>query len=391
MKYLTIPDFEVVASALNFSKADIHVIGGCDVYATKAASDEKKLYKSIEDSLESQYQSLVKLSASLPQPTQTHAVHHESLSSSNNGKKNDSPSKSKSRAPSAIEIPQVDLSRASPFGPLSKVSARRTFTYLIATLNASHPDYEFSYVLRPNDFRKEISTRRVMAEFDNRMENLRPGPVPVYATPPSYAYLSNPMPAVLPTSGSAATTWGPQMWQIIDREMDLRACEKYSYQPEEDPFEGEEGAIWSVNYFFYNKARKRVCYLHLRGLSVISHSPVRSTFLQRSRQRAIQRQNSNIGVGEGAEKRAQYWLGSREDVETYGEDDDDETMVYEDPDEDEVDIDSDEAAWDGVREELEDGNYGYEDDDEDEFVSTSWTARRQPRALSEGVMEGIEL
>ncbi|KAK4932752.1 RNA polymerase III-inhibiting protein maf1, partial [Elasticomyces elasticus] len=90
-------------------------------------------------------------------------------------------------------------------------------------------------------------------------------------------------------------------------------------------------------------------------------------------------------------KRAQYWLGSREDVETYGEDDDDETMVYEDPDEDEVDIDSDEAAWDGVREELEDGNYGYEDDDEDEFVSTSWTARRQPRALSEGVMEGIEL
>ena len=52
-QYLPLRDFDTVTNALNFSTPDCHVIGGCDVYTTKAAGGDKKLYKDIENSLES--------------------------------------------------------------------------------------------------------------------------------------------------------------------------------------------------------------------------------------------------------------------------------------------------------------------------------------------------
>ncbi|KAL2057305.1 hypothetical protein ABVK25_002358 [Lepraria finkii] len=54
MKYLPLRDFDDVTNALNFDTADCHVIGGCDLYTTKAAGADKKLYKNIENSLETQ-------------------------------------------------------------------------------------------------------------------------------------------------------------------------------------------------------------------------------------------------------------------------------------------------------------------------------------------------
>jgi hypothetical protein len=64
------------------------------------------------------------------------------------------------------------------------------------------------------------------------------------------------------------------MWAVIDKDINLKQCEKYSYAPTSDLFEDEEGALWSMHYFFYNKTKKRIVYLYLRGLSVVSHSPV---------------------------------------------------------------------------------------------------------------------
>lgn len=136
----------------------------------------------------------------------------------------------------------------SPFGPLDQVSARKTFAYLIATLNASHPDYDFSSVLRPTDFRREKSLRTVINTFNTTLFNL----------------------------GVNVGKSVPRMWDTIDSEMDLTQCNIYSYSPDDvsdDPY-GEEGLIWSSIYFFFNKHRKRVCYLYLRGISALSHSPV---------------------------------------------------------------------------------------------------------------------
>ncbi|PSS20365.1 hypothetical protein M430DRAFT_27418 [Amorphotheca resinae ATCC 22711] len=131
MKFLPLRDFDDVTSALNFHTPDCKVIGGCDLYTTKAAGSDKKLYRNIENSLESQYESLLRLSASVSPPQ---------------GSSGPSP---------------LNLSRSSPFGPLSQISSRRTFAYLIATLNASHPDYDFSHILRPADFRRERSLKAI--------------------------------------------------------------------------------------------------------------------------------------------------------------------------------------------------------------------------------------
>ncbi|KAK5113600.1 hypothetical protein LTR85_010829 [Meristemomyces frigidus] len=388
MKYLPIADLDVVTSAVNFSTPDCHVIGGCDLYTTKAAGRDKKLYKDIENSLESQYESLVRLSASLSPPAYRDTEIDEVQVVEKEGRKK------RSRT---VEPPEIDLSRASPFGPLSQINARRTFAYLIATLNASHPDYDFSHLLRPTDFRREMSLRRIMHNIDSTLQNLRPQPRTLYLAPPM---LSNSAPAMSNSLGNEV--WSPRMWTLIDKEMELRHCDKYSYVPDDDPFDGgdEGGAIWSMHYFFFNKERKRVCYLYLRGLSVISHSPVHApTYL---RPKLVQRKVSSISVGEGAGKRASYWLGNHVlpdsiDFTTYADDDDDE-MVIAEPDDDEVEVPR--IDLDDIRSDLADGYYSYDAEDDGYVVDgmdDGWkdglglVAPERVRGVSEEIGDAMEI
>jgi len=265
MKFLPLPDLDDINSALNFETPELRVIGGCDIYTTKAAGSDKKLYRNIENSLESQYESLLRLSASVSPP-------------------NDS-------GPSPM-----NLSRPSPFGPLSQVSSRRTFAYLIATLNASHPDYDFSHILRPTDFRKERSLKTVINTIDSTLYNLRPT---------SGMTLQVPLQAGYATVSSAPPTtqmWGPQIWSIIDKEMTLKTCSVYCWAPLDEPFDGDEGSIWSLNYFFFNKELKRVAYIYVRGVPVMTHSP---------RQRSRMAEEFPNHHETGATKRAKYWLGAQ--------------------------------------------------------------------------------
>jgi len=271
------------------------VVGGCDLYTTKAAGADKKLYKAIEQSLETQYASLLSFSAGL----------------------------SPSQAVGAAEA--LNLSRASPFGSLSQSSARRTFAYLIATLNASHSDYDFSHLLRPTDFRREKSLKRVLNTLDTTLYNLRPRPSSSFSlsTGPSWSTgISNSAPP--PSPGKEV--WNPRMWRLIDKEMSLKDCSIWCYSPEEDPYDGEEGAIWSFNYFFFNKARKRVCYIYLRGLSIIGHDSGSKTPVKLKRSADL-----DWGLDEPtSSKRARYWLGDlAADATSEWADDDEESEVRE--------------------------------------------------------------
>jgi len=276
MKFLPLRDFDEVDAALNFHTPDCQVIGSCSVYTTKAAGSDKKLYKNIENSLESQYESLLRISASVSPP-------------------NDS---------------SLNLSRSSPFGPLSQGSSRRTYAYLIATLNASHPDYDFSHNLRPLDFTRERSLKGVINNIDSALLNLRPCPGMNLQVPPQTGYAA---PATVPSQ-----VWGPHMWSVIDKEMGLNDCTVYSWSPPDEPFDDDEGAIWSFHYFFFNKDLKRVGYLSVRGVPVITPS-------FRERNRIAKRSAS--GYDEGANKRARFWLGDQAANIT----NDEETDDYEDP------------------------------------------------------------
>lgn len=112
------------------------------------------------------------------------------------------------------------------------------------------------------------------------------------------------------------------MWRLIDNEMNLKECSIYSYEPDEDPYDGEEGSIWSLNYFFFNKAKKRVCYLYLRGLSILGTTPQQKTPMREKRPAS-----GTWSVDEDtSKKRARYWLGDRAtDAEWVG-DEDEETL-----------------------------------------------------------------
>ncbi|PFH57662.1 hypothetical protein XA68_14751 [Ophiocordyceps unilateralis] len=322
MKYLPVADFEAVTGALNFNTPDCNVTGGCDLYTTKSAGSDKKLYKNIDQDLNSQHAALLKLGASLSPPDREHML---------------------------ATSPSIQLfSTSSAFGPLSELSSRRTFAYLIATLNASHPHYDFSHVLRPGDFKRERNLRRVMVNLDSILQNVRPASDA--ASSLEYSSLG----------ADATPVWGARAWALIDKEMRLNECTIFSYHPDPDPFEEDESAIWAVHYFFFNRALKRVAYLYVRVVPVISStSPTLRPAMAASSSFSSSLKGNTTGGGgsggggggssssghankrhhvdfgyddddEGANKRARYWLGDRhaELVAPYEDDEADDDGLF---------------------------------------------------------------
>ena len=174
------------------------------------------------------------------------------------------------------------------------------------------------------------------------------------------------------------------MWDSIDKEMDMRRCEKYVWEPEDDPFE-EENALWGQHYLLFNKDKKRVLYLYFQAFSVISHSPVQSAIAMRAH--SMPRSISNVSVGDGAGKRAQYWLGhgvDEEDVDSSWAEDDDVAMN---------DGFYGGDYTDNVREQIEDGYYSYAEDDCMSDEPSGWNTRSRsvPRGHSEGCVEAMEI
>lgn len=221
----------------------------------------------------------------------------------------------------------------------------------------------------------------MMHKLDSTLQHLRPKQTMVsnYLAP-------LPISSSAPGPGSGNDIWNQNMWRLIDKEMGLRQCEKYSYDPEDDPFDGDEGAIWSMHYFFFNKEKKRVCYIYLRAFSVISHSPLQAA-ISTHRPKSISRKVSSLSVGEGASKRAAFWLSNDMlqrsiDTVSYGEDDDDEMVEDEEYEVPHFDLEE-------IRHSISDGRLGYTVDDticEDE---NDWT--REVRGMSEEIAYNMEM
>jgi AP-1 complex subunit sigma 1/2 len=160
--------------ALNFDTQDTAIIGGCDLWTVKAAGSDKKLYKRIEKTLEDRHKDLLAFVAD-----------HSAQSA-------------------ARFADQVDIARDTPFGTFNEAANRHTFAYLIATLNATHIDYDFANTLNPDEFRRE-SQSSFMHKIDQTMYYLRPQ---VYSacriastTPGSHQMILSPT-----TAQSGATT-----------------------------------------------------------------------------------------------------------------------------------------------------------------------------------------
>ena len=147
----------------------------------------------------------------------------------------------------------------------------------------------------------------MMNTIDSTLYNLRPRFSSSLPEQNNSHWTATVVPASVPQTPHGSEKWNPRMWGLIDKEMSLRQCTTYSYSPVEDPYEGEEGALWSFNYFFFNKDKKRVCYLNLRGLSIIGSSPPIKTPVKAKRPAS----GTWSADEETSKKRAKYWFGDR--------------------------------------------------------------------------------
>jgi len=274
---------------------------------------------------------------------------------------------------------QSILSQSSAFGPLSDLSSRRTFAYLIATLNASHPHYDFSNVLRPGDFKREKNLRRVMANLDSILTNVR-GTTNHNVHHMGGLGLASGGVDGTATPAATETVWGPKCWALIDKEMHLDDCTMFSYQPDADPFEEDEPAIWSAHYFFFNRACKRVAYLYVRVVPVVSSQ---SPTLSPSPYATGRRRRGDSDIEGGATKRARFWLGDRDGelVESNDDDEDDDGFVWNRGEDGDIVPYSDDDYVDEY----------YEPTAADEDDEESDTPRSPPRGMSEDIASQMEI
>lgn len=207
MKLLENSSFEAINSQLSVETGDAHIIGRIESYSCKMAGDDKHMFKQFCQ--EGQPHVLEALS-----PPQTSGISPSRLGKSQSGDED---------------------------SPLSDKCCRKTLFYLIATLNESfRPDYDFS-AAKSHEFSRE----------------------------PSLNWVVNAVNCSLCSAvGEEFNTLKPHLWNAVDEEIGLSECDIYSYNPDldSDPF-GEEGSLWSFNYFFYNKKLKRIVFFTCRSIS----------------------------------------------------------------------------------------------------------------------------
>ncbi|KVI05410.1 Maf1 regulator, partial [Cynara cardunculus var. scolymus] len=165
-----------------------------------------------------------------------------------------------------------DVDSASPVEYLSSRSSRKMLIYLILTLYHMYPDYDFSAV-KAHQFFTEETWDGFKQIFDSYMSDASKEWIEATEDGSLLETLYKALDEVIysktmhrPSSGAS---WGLMLipfakFQVIN----LAECEVYSYDPnsDADPFI-EKGALWSYNFFFYNRKLKRVVSFRFSCLS----------------------------------------------------------------------------------------------------------------------------
>ncbi|KAJ8758523.1 hypothetical protein K2173_000244 [Erythroxylum novogranatense] len=138
-----------------------------------------------------------------------------------------------------------DTDSSPPAEYLLSSSSRKTLIYLVLTLYHMYPDYDFS-AMKAHQFFTEESWDSFKQIFET------------YMCEASKEWVEE------KGGGSLLET----LCKALDEVVKLGECEIYSYDPDfdADPIM-EKGAIWSFNFFFYNRKLKRVVSFRLSCLS----------------------------------------------------------------------------------------------------------------------------
>ncbi|XP_065214077.1 repressor of RNA polymerase III transcription MAF1 homolog [Planococcus citri] len=211
MKLLESPEFEALNTSLCLDCGENKIMGRIEGYSCKMIGNEKQMYKKFNSE----------------QGTTPHDL--QALS----------PSQLYSFSPGQCNYISHSVS-GDEENPLCDTISRKTLFYLIATLNASFPDYDFSHA-KSHEFSKEPSLEWVMNSIDSNLST---------------------------AAGELYRAVRAKLWSAIENMIHLLNCEIYSYNPDltSDPF-SEDGTLWSFNYFFYNKKLKRIVFFTCRAIN----------------------------------------------------------------------------------------------------------------------------
>lgn len=200
MKLLESATFEAINSALTFETGDCKIVGRIESYSCKMVGQDKRLFKSMNAEPGTSPHDLQALSP---------------------------PQSALGQSPNKFYFESNE-------GQLCDTISRKSLFYLISTLNASfYPDYDFSDA-KGHEFSKEPSVTFVVNTIDNNLSA---------------------------KARDAYNNLRPELWRAVETEIVLNECDVYSYNSDlaTDPF-GEDGCIWSFNYFFYNRRLKRIVF-----------------------------------------------------------------------------------------------------------------------------------
>jgi hypothetical protein len=179
MKFLECQELVPFNQALDRKDNGNYIIHGkIELYSCKPAREDKKLNKQLEqqfnnNSLNGQHSqptSIVSIKKEIPQPV---------------------------LSPPSYTLP------ASPFGPMTDVSSRKTLAFLISTLNSSFPDYDFGSV-KGRDFTKEQYHDNVINSINLHLRDCM-------------------------TDEQRA-----KLWLTLEKIVDIKSCDIYSFQPDPD-------------------------------------------------------------------------------------------------------------------------------------------------------------
>lgn len=298
-------DLELVNQELNFSSLDENLVirGGCDLFTTKPIGSDRKLFKTIERHLDQilednqlsrsidkeRKQSVSSILGSSSSPLNT--ANHQMMGFTRRGS-------GASSITSDIEISEpgtsfgnvvnseqtgVSFHDESPFGSLKDISSRKVFAYLIAILNTTYPDHDFSN-LQPTteNFHKLDFTEDLRHQFNNIMMSLgKKEDTLAWIWDTLNVYMEI-QPNNLSTNGeysqsrrksSSNSISAPITEGIYDSDYYLKV---YEFQPSDQsiledlnyPYQ----TMWSNYWFIYNKKRKRVCFLYLTAINKLHYS-----------------------------------------------------------------------------------------------------------------------
>lgn len=312
-------DIELVNQELNFHSPDNNLVikGGCDLFTTKPIGSDRKLFKTIDKHLD-QILEDHQLSQSIERERK-HSLNSFLGSSSSplrlqfvrRGSSYVDTTERERRSSSSLinfskrtefqgfttehtEASKLSLSLLdantdenaideSPFGPLKNASTRKTFAYLIAILNTTYPDHDFSN-LQPSteNFHKVDSPEDLMHRFNNIMVSLgKREELLSWIWDTVNAYMDI-IPTRSPTlsaqgnTGSRKNSFTNGNTSISPRaDSPLSSldpgCKIYEFQPSDqsilEDLNHPYQTMWSYYWFIYNKKKKRVCFLYLTAIN----------------------------------------------------------------------------------------------------------------------------